>query len=111
MQHLENIIQERIKKPFTDLLDFCKRIDLRTSNKRVIENLISAGAFDEMPGNRAQKNAEVATIIDQATDYKKHQITGQLGLFGAFAAQEKENEFYAYQPRADWADKEKLKKN
>src|SRR5690606_38983149 len=41
---LENIIAQREKKgPFKDLLDFCKRVDLRTTNKRVIQNLICAG--------------------------------------------------------------------
>ncbi len=45
---LENIITERTKKPFKDMLDLCQRIDLRTSNKRVIENLICAGAFDTL---------------------------------------------------------------
>jgi DNA polymerase-3 subunit alpha len=68
---LENIITERSKKPFVDLLDFCKRIDLRTSNKRVIEHLIWAGAFDTLPGNRAQKTEELINIIDQAVAQKR----------------------------------------
>ena len=59
---LENIIEERTKKgPFKDLFDFCKRVDLRTANKRVIENLICAGAFDLLNGNRAQQFDEIAT--------------------------------------------------
>ena len=55
---LENIIAERTAKgPFTHLFEFCKRIDLRTSNKRVIEHLICAGAFDDIPGNSRTKSA------------------------------------------------------
>lgn len=78
---LENIIAERKQKPFADLFDFCKRIDLRTSNKRVIEHLICAGAFDQLPGSRAQKCAGVEAAIDQAAAYKQAQLTGQMGLF------------------------------
>ena len=53
---LDSILVEREKKPFYDLLDFCKRADLRSVNKRVIESLIFSGAMDSLPGNRAQKN-------------------------------------------------------
>lgn len=78
---LENILAERAQRPFSDLLDFCKRIDLRTSNKRVIEHLICAGAFDLLPGNRAQKCEELEKVIDRAVEHKKTATTGQMGLF------------------------------
>ena len=108
---LENIIQERKKKPFLDMLDFCKRIDLRTSNKRVIENLVSAGAFDCLPGNRAQKHAEAEKIIDIAAEHKKNAATGQMGLFGTRSNNTSGvDDFYAFQPLPDWSDKEKLDK-
>ncbi|MCX5922098.1 MAG: DNA polymerase III subunit alpha [Candidatus Dependentiae bacterium] len=109
---LENIVKEREKKPFADLYDFCKRIDLRTSNKRVIENLISAGAFDGMPGNRAQKHAEVEKIIDLAAEFKKNAATGQMGLFGAVSNGNAlgDGDLYSYQPHAEWSEKEKLEK-
>lgn len=109
---LENIIAQQKEKPFVDLLDFCKRIDLRTSNKRVIEHLICAGAFDNMPGNRAQKYTELHRIMDLAVETKKSLATGQMGLFG-FEPQPNssdQQEMYAYQPLAEWADKEKLEK-
>ena len=79
---LVNILEERDKKPFSDLLDFCKRVDLRTANKRVFENLIYAGAFDCLPGNRAQKIAELDKIIDIAHAEKEREKTGQMDLFG-----------------------------
>lgn len=106
---LENIIEERTKKPFMDLLDFCKRIDLRTSNSRVIENLIKAGAFDKLPGYRSQKMAELEKISDQAAEYKKQQLTGQMGLFGTVTESSSGNsDYYSYAPIAEWTDKEKL---
>lgn len=112
MASLENIIIERNKKPFFDLLDFCFRIDLRTSNKRVIENLICAGAFDKLPGYRSQKFAELHKIIDTALEKKKAALTGQMGLF---EVNKKEDDKYAqeaftFTSLAEWNDKEKLDK-
>ena len=107
---LENIIVERSKKPFADLFDFCKRIDLRTSNKRVIENLIYAGAFDTLPGNRAQKLAELGIIIEQAIAQKKEEATGQMGLFSIKKNKSAHDNFYSFAPLLDMSDKEKLEK-
>lgn len=109
---LVNIIEERKKEPFLDLLDFCKRVDLRTVNKRVIESLIASGAMDSLAGNRAQKTAEVERIINLAQDYKERQRTGQTDLFGlAKPDQESDTpELYAYAPLEDWSSKDKLNK-
>ncbi|MFA5074726.1 MAG: DNA polymerase III subunit alpha [Candidatus Babeliales bacterium] len=113
---LENILKERIKKDFVDLLDFCKRIDLRTVNKRVIESLIYAGAMDNIPGNRAQKIAELEKIIKIASATKEEIKTGQMGLFGSTNANnnnidtDTKNESYKFTDLPDFTDKEKLEK-
>jgi len=108
---LHNTIEERAQKPFADLLDFCKRIDLRTSNKRVMESLICAGAFDTLPGNRAQKFNELGKLIERAVEYKKETATGQMGLFGEKPEQKTDTvELHAYQLLPDWDDKTKLEK-
>lgn len=113
MTSLQEIITVRKEKPFCDLLDFCCRVDLRTTNKRIIENLIAVGAFDSLPGNRAQKTNELEKIIARAHEKKEALKTGQLSLFAplkseqASAAQE---ELYAFSSAADWSDKEKLEK-
>jgi len=107
---LENIIAERNKKPFIDLFDFCKRIDLRTSNKRVIEHLIYAGAFDALPGNRAQQVAEIGTIIEQAIAQKKEEATGQMGLFSSTKKTYDQDNLYSFSALPDMQDKEKLEK-
>ncbi len=107
---LENIIAERNKKPFVDLLDFSKRVDLRTVNKRVVENLICAGAFDTLPGNRAQQFQEIPIIMEKAIAWKKDAATGQMGLFGGGFQEEKDDEIYPFEPRAEWPDREKLEK-
>ncbi len=109
---LENIIEERAKKgPFKDLFDFCKRVDLRTANKRVIESLICAGAFDTLHGNRAQQFNEVEHSIDLATTHKKNALTGQMDLFAiANKNASNDNELYIFAPLPEWSDKEKLEK-
>jgi DNA polymerase-3 subunit alpha len=106
---LDDILLARTKKPFMDMLDFCSRIDLRTSNKRVIEHLIWAGALDCLAGSRAQKTEELGHIIDLAVERKRALETGQMSLFGTSDAQQDDTPF-TFAPRADWSDKEKLQK-
>jgi len=110
---LTSILEERAKRPFTSLLEFCKRVDLRTANKKVLENLIGAGAMDCLPGNRAQKSAAVDNIIERAHEYKETQKTGQMGLFGAPSKPDcnnQDSDEYAFSPIPEWTDKAKLEK-
>jgi len=113
---LENIINERdTKGSFTSLFEFCKRIDLRTSNKRVLEHLICAGAFDDIPGSRAQKVNDLEKIMDLATEHKKVAATGQMGLFSMSNETHEKKETdatdeFVYQVIPDWSNKEKLEK-
>ena len=93
-----------------DLLDLCKRIDLRTANKRVMENLTRAGAFDVLPGNRAQQFEEISTIIDHAVAWKKDKASGQIGLFASEAEKAGKPELYSFTPLAEWPEREKLEK-
>lgn len=110
---LEEIMCQREKKLFVDVLDFCIRVDLRTVNKRVIESLICAGAFDSLPGTRAQKFNELAIIMEQATEKKKELQTGQISLFGQLQQPDSKNQtptVYQFAPCTEWTDKEKLEK-
>lgn len=112
---LDNIIEERGKKPFSDILDFCKRLDLRVVNKRVIESLVCAGAMDCLPGNRAQKIAELDKILEIAHEQKEAKKTGQSSLFGMLGGGEKESSStgssgFIFQPLDEWPDKVKLEK-
>ncbi len=52
--------------PFRDLFDFCRRLDLRKVNRRVIESLVRAGAFDGIDPNRASLLAAVGVAMDVA---------------------------------------------
>ena len=64
---------------FTNLFDFCARLDLRKVNRRVIESLIRAGAFDKLEPNRAALLAGVGMAVAAAEQANSH--AGQNSLF------------------------------
>jgi DNA polymerase-3 subunit alpha len=66
--------------PFKDLFDFCARLDLRKVNRRVIESLIRAGAFDKLEPNRNALLAGVNIAVSAAE--QSGAATGQNSLFG-----------------------------
>ncbi|HKX38110.1 MAG TPA: DNA polymerase III subunit alpha, partial [Burkholderiales bacterium] len=63
---IENIIAARRSAPFTDLFDFCRRVDKRLVNRRVVEALVRAGAFDSVEANRARLLASAGRAIEAA---------------------------------------------
>ncbi len=76
------IVQEREENgPFTSLKDFIFRMKGGDINKKVIENLIKAGAFDCLPGTRRQKMMSYADLMEQSAHDRKNTMTGQLSLF------------------------------
>jgi DNA polymerase-3 subunit alpha len=78
---IELILQSRTQDgPFKDLFDFCQRLDLRRVNRRVIESLIRAGAFDSLEPNRAALMAGVGMAIEAAE--QSGATAGQNSLFG-----------------------------
>jgi DNA polymerase-3 subunit alpha len=86
---VEDIIKERNKEQFKDLLDFCMRVDLRTSNKRVIESLIASGAFDSFPHSRSQMIGNLDITMEYAQRTKESERSGQLSLFESDIEEEK----------------------
>jgi len=81
-QAIESIVKGRQEGPYESLLDFCKRVDLRVVNKRVLESLILAGAFDGLEGHRAQLFAVLDDCLETVTKWKKERDELQLELFG-----------------------------
>ena len=78
-----NIIEARDKGgPFTDLFDFCERIDRRQVNKRAIEALVRAGAFDALDDDRARLLANVGRACEEAERKAQSAAAGQSALFG-----------------------------
>lgn len=75
------IIRERKNGAYRDIFDFCRRIDTSECNKRVVESLIKAGAFDGMGGNRPQLMAVFESAMDANSSLRKQTVDGQISLF------------------------------
>ncbi len=81
---LDGILEERRRHgEFRDLLDLCKRIDLRKANRRVLEALIRCGALDVFDDNRARTMALLGKTLQMAERHLRDQAAGQSDLFGA----------------------------
>jgi DNA polymerase-3 subunit alpha len=81
-QTAESIVAARGESPFRDLADFAERINPRAVNKRVLESLAAAGAFDALEANRARVFAGVDLMLSSAQRTFDAQTTGQTELFG-----------------------------
>lgn len=81
---LEGIIAERnAHGPYLSLFDFCRRNDLRKVNRRVIEAMIKAGAFDNVGPHRASLSATLDKAMQLAEQQAKNAAQGQVDMFFA----------------------------
>jgi DNA polymerase-3 subunit alpha len=85
-QAVESIVAARGERKFADLADFAARINPRSVNKRVLESLAAAGAFDEFEANRARVFAAVDTLLGRAQHAHETAAVGQNELFGGGGA-------------------------
>ncbi len=80
------IVHARDGKPYRDLADFASRINPRDINRRVLESLTAAGAFDELDADRARVHAGIETLLATANRRANERSEGQSALFGADTA-------------------------
>ncbi|HET6351111.1 MAG TPA: DNA polymerase III subunit alpha [Coriobacteriia bacterium] len=73
---------------FTSLQDFCDRVDLRQTNKKTIESLIKAGAFDSTGYTRKHLMSMMDAAVDAASKRQKDRDSGQVSMFDMFAAED-----------------------
>lgn len=111
---IDSILEARTKlaaegTTFENFWSFCEKIDLRLMNKRVIESLIKAGAFDSF-GGRASLTAAIDKAIERAQKAQRDEASGQSGLFGLFDADVAVQSVPADDlPKvADWEESERL---
>jgi DNA polymerase-3 subunit alpha len=79
---MESILRTRASEgPFRSLQDFCGRVDLRLVNRRVIESLIKAGAFDSLQLPRAHLMAQVDGALEQGQRQQRERAEGQASFF------------------------------
>jgi DNA polymerase-3 subunit alpha len=84
------IISIVANKPFDSIFDFCERVDLRNVNKRVVESLIKAGAFDSVNPDRALLYNNIDRAMDWGQRKQREREVGQRGLFGVLASNSSE---------------------
>ncbi len=73
---------------FTDFNDFMSKVPASVCNKRTLDSLIKAGAFDEMKHGRRALVAVHETAVDAYTDIKRNEAIGQDSLFADFGDEE-----------------------
>jgi len=80
---IEQIVIERNDKgEFRSIFDFSSRIDTRVCNKKTIESLAQAGAFDTLHENRAQLLASIEDVLSYASRKQEEERLNQASLFG-----------------------------
>ena len=79
---VEAILEARGTTPFTDLFDFCERVDMRRANKKVLEALIKCGAFDSTGSARAALMEGLEQAMSYGQKIQEEKASAQVSLFG-----------------------------
>ena len=87
---IEHLIREREQRGrFTDIGDFISRMSAGDINKRTVENLIKAGAFDSFGGTRKQYMSVYGQLMDIESAKNKNSMAGQMSLFDIVSEEDK----------------------
>ncbi|MCB9757256.1 MAG: DNA polymerase III subunit alpha [Candidatus Omnitrophica bacterium] len=92
---IESIVANRqADGPYKSIFEFCKRVDLRVTNRKVVESLIKCGAFDSLQVRRSQLMAVLDNALERGAQSQKEAASGQFSFFsmgesaGGFKKQE-----------------------
>ena len=108
---INSIIEARKKSKFTSFMDFLTRIDLRRTNKRVLESLIKCGAFDSLGHKRRQLLHYFEEMIEEAQRQQRELQSAQASFFEQFDAANSYNNggsVYEIPDLPEWEQKELL---
>ncbi len=104
--NMEAIEKERLAHgPYKDISDFIHRVDAKQINRRQLEQLIKAGAFDSLDKNRGKLFANIETIMQHIASATELKTSSQSSLFGTEELQAK----VKLAEKPDWPELEKLK--
>ncbi|NTV28588.1 MAG: DNA polymerase III subunit alpha [Candidatus Omnitrophica bacterium] len=79
---IDSLVADREKTgKFGSLFDFCRRVDLRTNNRKVIESLVKCGAFDSLGAKRSQMMAVLEQALNTGTKRQQEEEVGQMSFF------------------------------
>jgi DNA polymerase-3 subunit alpha len=124
---LKGIVEERASgEAFNNLFDFCRRVDMKKINKRVMDSLVKAGAFDSFSDEsvldltgaskmavlaiyRAKLEASLSKAMQVAEQHRKNADTGQNDMFGFIEqTDEQQQEDEPLEPADAWSDQHLL---
>src|SRR5262245_40177269 len=101
---IKAVLEARKSGPFTDLFDFCRRVEKRIVNRRAVEALVKSGAFDALDANRARLLASVGRALEGAEQAER--AASQTSLFAE--AEVPRGGQHAYVDAAPWGQRQKL---
>jgi len=102
------VASRRDKGDYTDFYDFLEKVDAVACNKKVVESLIKAGAFDSLGHPRKGLLMEHSRAIDEVLGLKRAEAAGQFDLFGEMTQDEKGSSFRGNIPDTEWDTKLRL---
>jgi len=108
---IKAIINERDENGFfTDLIDLCRRVDLRKVNRRVLDSIIRSGTADELGPGRSRISASLDKAIQLAEQSSRNTHSGQEDLFGLFPVADTSKELgnSVFFEAVEWSDDERL---
>ncbi len=107
---IEAISEARGAKPFRNIFDFCERVDSRRVNRKVLESLVKAGAFDFEKRPRRQLFETIDKSIDRGALSQRDRAVGQRSLFGGESGSDGSRPAMSndYAPVEEWSEKQRL---
>ncbi|GAB4007559.1 DNA polymerase III subunit alpha [Nocardioides ultimimeridianus] len=107
---VDGIVEGRTTKGrYADFNDFLDKVPAHVCNKRVIDSLIKAGAFDEMKHHRSALVVVHETAVDQYVDIKRNEAIGQDSLFAGLGGDDEDGAFGTHVAIPDIDEWEKMK--
>lgn len=74
--------RDKLGRDFTSIYDFCSNVDTRIVNKRALEGLVQAGAFDKLPGKRSQEFEAIEDALSFGSKAQASKLSQANSLFG-----------------------------
>jgi DNA polymerase-3 subunit alpha len=106
---IDSVLEVRKESgPFESLFDFCERIDHRKVNRRVVESLIKAGAFDSTGARRSQMMSVLDDAFEIGQRTQKDRMNGQFTLFEAMAMDGHDGIYPPFPEIGEWNESELL---
>lgn len=106
---VDGIVEERKRNgAYKSFTDFCERVIGETVNKKCIESLIKAGAFDELGENRATLIASFEGILDTINNETKKAFKGQVTMFDITEDETTQKNKYVFNRQQEFTEKELL---